>query len=439
MNHDENDTVDLVSKYTLRTSSTDSDDYAFLDNSLSVNYEQSKCNYIYNRVIYGFTDKVRLALKPISFEVDGTYDGSNLIRGLKTFTSKIKCPSLAEVGWYDGSFSLYGCNMNCPQWGTIYPVFGSPASSNTAANTLTIVNDPTTNKASIYTTRSLGGSTSTNYTVTWQTYLVNSGGYIMKDQFSSNMNSYNRYAIGIIRFSTSKDYNALCSEMDPAEYLSSGKVTKDDIGKTVHLTNDVVPENEWLIADVNHDGNANTIDLISKYVFTVDSSKVDKSSLYENSAIRTYLNGEFYNKFYQSIKNIMVPITVPRIDGSISDKVMIPTLKELGVGYYKNADYRKNTVLNDGTTYPIFKDYSNSDDDGPLLIDVSGGFYRNADSGIIRVTYNSQNTRTVYKYGDNDFGHIRLHTSDTGIASIWIDSYYNATMIYRPIIRIKTK
>ena len=142
------------------------------------------------------------------------------------------------------------------------------------------------------------------------------------------------------------------ANVNPVKALTSGKITKNDIGKTVYLSNTCTSNQEWRIADINHDNTTGTVDLFPKYIIDNNVRAVkfhENSQYYKKSDLRTYLNDTIYNGFTDEVKNAMKVQNFPSNGETLSDKVKCPSVDELGLNYRSNRN-----VIVEGTIYPIF-------------------------------------------------------------------------------------
>ena len=138
------------------------------------------------------------------------------------------------------------------------------------------------------------------------------------------------------------------TKVDPVAALTSGIITKEDIGKTVYLSNSVCTCQEWRIAGINHDGTEDTVDLWPKYALNSNGSNGDilfGGYGYCGSNIRALLNCTIYNGFSTQIRNAM---QVQSFSDSllITDKVKIPSLMEVGLSGI-------STTVVSGTPYEL--------------------------------------------------------------------------------------
>lgn len=148
------------------------------------------------------------------------------------------------------------------------------------------------------------------------------------------------------------DLDEELKKVNPIKALKSGKITKDYIGRIVHITNSNSPCQEWKIADVNHDGTTGTVDLFPVCFLNEDRIKFDSSSQnYGSSDLRSWLNCEFYDGFTDEVKEAMVKQTFMSNGEILKDKVKCPSLVELGLGL--RCDGRS---IDEGSMYPIFGD-----------------------------------------------------------------------------------
>lgn len=144
------------------------------------------------------------------------------------------------------------------------------------------------------------------------------------------------------------DLDKELGKVNPVRALTSGKITKDYIGRMVRLTNSEVDTEEWIIANVNHDSTEGTVDLFPAKVLKTDMQFDTTSQLYSLSDLRYWLNDEFYNGFTEEIRNAIVDQQILSNGEILEDKVKCPSLTELGISY----DY----LINEGSMYPIFGD-----------------------------------------------------------------------------------
>ena len=70
--------------------------------------------------------------------------------------------------------------------------------------------------------------------------------------------------------------------MNPVKALTSGKITKNDIGKTVYISNSNMICQEWVIADINHDDTEGTVDLVMKYLYSITGNNYKMSYGYSS-------------------------------------------------------------------------------------------------------------------------------------------------------------
>ena len=151
------------------------------------------------------------------------------------------------------------------------------------------------------------------------------------------------------------------TQVNPVAALTSGKIRKSDIGKTVYLSNSFNAAcQEWQIADINRDGTIGTVDLVSKYVLhdgSMWSFDDDGSSIitYRSSKARKTVN-DFYNYFTDQVKNAIKTQQVVSNGSYYEDKVRMPSLTEVGCRCYSNGTTNgiDNYMPAEGTIYPIF-------------------------------------------------------------------------------------
>ena len=147
------------------------------------------------------------------------------------------------------------------------------------------------------------------------------------------------------------------TKVDPVETLTSGKIKKSDIGKTVYLSNSQCATQEWRIADVGHDNTAGTVDLFPKYMILNSTDWNYNSSTptsYDRSYIRYNLNTIVYNGFNASIKESMQIQLYKNGKSIVADKLKCPSMDELGC--HDSTIDSIYTVLSEGSIYPIFGD-----------------------------------------------------------------------------------
>lgn len=141
------------------------------------------------------------------------------------------------------------------------------------------------------------------------------------------------------------------TKVDPIRTLVGGKFTKDDIGKTVYLSNSNTSCQEWVIADVNHDYEDGSVDLYPKYV--LKESMPLSGHDYHSCSIRSFLNTTIKNGFADNIKNALADMPYKIIKNSdtieISDKVKAPTCLEVGIN-----DSGSTVTNNPSKIYPLF-------------------------------------------------------------------------------------
>ena len=114
------------------------------------------------------------------------------------------------------------------------------------------------------------------------------------------------------------------------------------------MSNSAITCQEWVIADVNHDGTSGTVDLFSKTTLNnTDLQFSTTSSYYKGSNLDNYLESTVYNGFAADIKNSLNLMNVVSNNETIQRHVVAPSLRELGNSY---TDY----ALEEGTMYPIF-------------------------------------------------------------------------------------
>lgn len=142
--------------------------------------------------------------------------------------------------------------------------------------------------------------------------------------------------------------------------LERNAITKDHIGKLVDVWSSVCDDRTYMIADVEHDGIANTVDLIA-YTPVNKFKKFDSNENnndYTQSEIRMYLNNEYYEGLSNTIKSRMATFeiqttTVDEETGKArveNDHIKLLTCTEVGFEEFSLLDITK------GSVYPIFTD-----------------------------------------------------------------------------------
>ena len=143
--------------------------------------------------------------------------------------------------------------------------------------------------------------------------------------------------------------------------MQSGKITKDDIGKTVYLSSSYSVCQEWLIADINHDDTKGTVDLFPRYVLN-QKNKVSgyyndtvfdssDSNSYNGSSVDTRLNKDCYNGFADVVKSSMCAM---KKEGFMR-YVIAPSLIELNEYRSNNDEPPIGYYWNSGSPYPLFE------------------------------------------------------------------------------------
>ena len=155
--------------------------------------------------------------------------------------------------------------------------------------------------------------------------------------------------------------------------LKKSAITKDHIGKTVDIwsASSRAEYRTYVIADVNHDGKENTVDLVSldPIVKFIQFDSSDRNVNYSQSSIRQYLNGEYYNGLIDAVKERLVPFKIYRNASSGNgewefveekDYVRPLTCTEVGFKEYSHLDDNKDPSrgckYEKGSLYPIFTD-----------------------------------------------------------------------------------
>ena len=136
---------------------------------------------------------------------------------------------------------------------------------------------------------------------------------------------------------------------DPVAALTSGKLDERFIGVMVTLPNSAITCQEWMIADVNHDGTSGTVDLFSKTTLTNGTiiQFSTSSQIYKNSNLDNYLESTVYNGFATEVKNALNLMDVESNRETIQRHIVAPSLTEVGNSY-------PNDVIQEGAIYPIF-------------------------------------------------------------------------------------
>ena len=148
------------------------------------------------------------------------------------------------------------------------------------------------------------------------------------------------------------------TKVDNVSVLTSGKITKEDIGKTVYLSNSATSCQEWVIADVDHDSASGTVDLFSKYIVKestqINSAYGLNADPSKDGLYREWLNTNLYNGFATIVRTSLKDQVYKNVNGKdASDKVKCPSATEVGcLGVaYANQYYHVDT---DGSIYPLF-------------------------------------------------------------------------------------
>ena len=161
------------------------------------------------------------------------------------------------------------------------------------------------------------------------------------------------------------------------KYIINNKLVSNLLlGKKVIIPNDKSETNEWLIIGVNHDITNNTIDLRSNIAAITDKVFDNNSNIYESSYIRKLLNEEFLNGFSDDIKSMMQYMNVSSNGKTLSDKVKLLSMSELGLD-----DYSSNIVKGEGTPY-IIPTHMIKDKDGEYRTHMTRSRYTGDSNGI---------------------------------------------------------
>ena len=337
--------VDLVSKYLLDKEIAKWSYWTPYEEKNNQTLSESPYNLYFNYVDEGFSTEVYSYMRYMDIQWhDNKYESST-----DSYRKRIKLPSATELGFakcekiyvtdHYGYFRYWSD-------GNIYPLFGSELveSKNSLANIKT-----TSNAETVYCTRSLCWLVDTAVT-TPHPVIVNKGTRYALSNFN-----YSYQIPAVIRFGGSELDRDLAG-LDPVKGLTSGKITKDYIGKSVYIKHDDIMYNEWIIIDINHDGTSGTVDLcpkhaISGYNYFTTYHPADTS--YKSSKIRADLNSTFYNKFSDAIKSAMVPIQITSDGYTTNDYVALPSCMELAgtVSIYPEGS-------ENSTQYPYFDNSS---------------------------------------------------------------------------------
>ena len=144
--------------------------------------------------------------------------------------------------------------------------------------------------------------------------------------------------------------------------LGESKQASMKVGTEIRLSNSNSKSDVWVVAGVNHDGTSGTVDLVSKHMVQ-DSTKIAYngqwgfSNKYDDSSIRTWLNGTFINGFSTEIQNALKKMEVKTSTSSTGstgsyDKIKLLSMTEVGLS---DSDFVSIPTLTEGTIYPIFE------------------------------------------------------------------------------------
>ena len=122
------------------------------------------------------------------------------------------------------------------------------------------------------------------------------------------------------------DLDKELAKVNPVRALTSGKITKDCIGRMVRLTNSEADTDEWIIANVNHDGTEGAVDLFPAKVLKTDMQFDTTSQLYSLSDLRSWLNDDLYHGFATEVQNAIVDQQILSNGEILEDKVKCPSL-----------------------------------------------------------------------------------------------------------------
>ena len=136
------------------------------------------------------------------------------------------------------------------------------------------------------------------------------------------------------------------STIDPVDLLTSGRITKFDIGKTVYISNSYLADQEWVIADVNHDNTKGTVDLITKYTIDNTCCTYENEEYYESELrFRMY---DIVEGFSTEVINNLVSLQVTSNKYVLNDLLKNPSMTEVGI------QPPEGSSNGEGEIYPIF-------------------------------------------------------------------------------------
>ena len=342
-----NGTVDLFPKYVLCSTER-------LQGGTSLYYLQIKPMLnILNRTIYnGFTSEIKSAMLDIPTPYYAYYvsGGSNPV--VQYINHKIKIPSCPELGiqaWSteNSSLAVYYINNN------IYPLFG---------DTMVKVVGVTSGWGGITTNVNVLDADGNNANVLTRDMPISTGNSMYSDRLlavgnksvSTTSKGYYANLVGFVRFGKAAD--ARFNQVDPVELLTSGTITEKDIGRIITLSNSATKCQEWVIADVDVDGDG-SVDLISRYTLMDDiigAINPDTTTNYSTSNIREQLNGTILNGFSAKVKQALATqhVSIAGGPGYVDDKVVAPSPANLCITnvYNDNIDFRYIRLFGPGVS-----------------------------------------------------------------------------------------
>ena len=296
---------------------------------------------ILNRTIYnGFADDIKSAMldMPTPYYAYYVSGGSNPV--VQYINHKIKIPSCPELGiqaWSteNSTHAVYYINNN------MYPLFG---------DTMVKVIGVTAGWGGITTNVNVLDTDGNNANVLTRDMPISTGNGMYGDRLlavgnksvSTTSKGYYANLVGFIRFGKPADNRF--NQVDPVDLLTSGTITEKDIGRIITLSNSATKCQEWIIADVNVDGNG-SVDLVSRYTLMDDvigGIDPDKTINYSTSNIREQLNGTILNGFSAKVKNALATQHIPILGGPgyVDDKIVAPSPANLCfTDVYDNGDF----------------------------------------------------------------------------------------------------
>lgn len=202
---------------------------------------------------------------------------------------------------------------------------------------------------------------------------VTLGEYIEMDETDVDRVIFNGATVNPVKPANYDTYKSATS-LNPTQwkdFVNSGCIhyaiamqeTTSFLNKIVILTNTESISGdggEWYrIADFNHDGSKDTVDLITrncylaKHIFS--NYTVIPYGQYSTSQLRDYLIGDYYNGYADDLKALIVemPVECHTYEGTLytlQDKVKILSMTEC------NVTSTEQFYLPEGSQYPIFTD-----------------------------------------------------------------------------------